>query len=295
MKSGLRDWSNLRYFLAVYRAGSTLGAAKTLGAAQPTVARRIEALEHELGLVLFDRDTRGFQPTEAARRLLAAAETVKGAIGAFDEAAADLSSSRPIRITAPEGNFSAPVHKIVIDFSKRYPGTDITFMSTNAVLDLMGGEADIALRMSHLPPDKRLIRRKISTARYALYGSQAYARRHGLPASEAELGDHHFVVYRPDGTLRDSERWILRHASPKCIVRAFAEYELLREAVCQGMGLAILNVRYSKNFADLIACLPPIDAFDQDYLMLVVPAAYQRPEVRQFVKFFAPRYAALFR
>jgi DNA-binding transcriptional LysR family regulator len=63
MKSENWNWSDLRVFLAVLDAGSTLAASKALGMAQPTVARRIDALEHATGLTLFERDTRGAQAT----------------------------------------------------------------------------------------------------------------------------------------------------------------------------------------------------------------------------------------
>ncbi|MBT8425437.1 MAG: LysR family transcriptional regulator, partial [Silicimonas sp.] len=52
MKSEFRNWSDIRVFLAVIREGSTLAASRKLGVAQPTVARRIDALEHETGLIL---------------------------------------------------------------------------------------------------------------------------------------------------------------------------------------------------------------------------------------------------
>jgi DNA-binding transcriptional LysR family regulator len=295
MKSAFRDWSNIRFFLSVCRTGSTLAAAKELGGAQPTVARRIEALEHELGLVLFERDTRGFHLTEAGRVLMAEAQAIEAAALRFGAKAADLAGSRVIRITAPKGNFSARLHRIIHEFSTRHPGTDLKFLPSNSLLDLMAGEADIALRIVFDPPDKRLIQRKISTPRLALYGSQAYAAKHGLPASPADLAGHRFVVYRPDGEPRRGERWILKQAPAARIVRTFAEYDLLHEAVAEGEGLSLLNVRASREDARLVPCFDPIAELDMEYLLLVAPAAYRRPEVRQFVKFFAPRYAATYK
>lgn len=295
MMSRLRDWSNVRYFLAVCRAGSTLAAARVLGSAQPTVARRIDALEHELGLVLFERGPRGFQTTEAGRTLIAPAEAIEAAAQEFAARAADLTTSRVIRITAPAGNFTPRIHKIVYAFSMRHPGTDLKFLPTNQVLDLMAGDADIALRMTDQPPDKRLIRRKISTPQYALYGSESYARKHGLPASEAEMRGHWFVTFRSEGEAGRSERWILRQVPASRIVRSYAEYDLIREAISEGVGLGILNVRSCEGDASLRPCFDPIPELAQEYLLLVTPASYRRPEVRQFVKFFAPRYAASFR
>lgn len=295
MMSRLRDWSNVRYFLAVFRAGSTLAAAKVLGSAQPTVARRIDALEHELGLVLFERGPRGFQTTEAGRSLIASAEAIEAAAQEFAARAADLTTSRVIRITAPAGNFTPRIYKIVHDFSMRHPGTDLKFLPTNVLLDLMAGDADIALRMTDQPPDKRLIRRKISTPQYALYGSEPYARKHGLPASVAEMHDHRFVTYRPEGEARRGERWMLKHVPASRIIRSYAEYDLMSDAISEGVGLGILNVRSCEGDASLRPCFDPIPELAQEYLLLVTPASYRRPEVRQFVKFFAPRYAASFR
>ena len=54
------DWNDIRIFLSVADAGSTLGAAKLLGMNQTTVSRRVQALEHALGLSLLARHARIF-------------------------------------------------------------------------------------------------------------------------------------------------------------------------------------------------------------------------------------------
>ena len=54
----MTDWNDLRYFLAVAETGSTLGAGKKLRVSQTTAARRIAALERELGAPLFERTRR---------------------------------------------------------------------------------------------------------------------------------------------------------------------------------------------------------------------------------------------
>ena len=87
MNSQFKNWSDLRVFLAVFRLGSTLAASKKLGIAQPTVSRRIDALEAEVGLTLFDRDTRGFKPTDFAKLLLPLAEEMERVAEKFDRKA----------------------------------------------------------------------------------------------------------------------------------------------------------------------------------------------------------------
>ncbi len=65
------NWAALKDFLAVAEAGSLSKAAGRLGVSQPTLGRRISALETELGAHLFTRSTRGLSLTTAGERLLA--------------------------------------------------------------------------------------------------------------------------------------------------------------------------------------------------------------------------------
>src|SRR5690554_2089182 len=70
------SWDDQRVFLAVLEEGSLSGAARRLGLSHPTVRSRIEALERELGAVLFTRSVNGLTPTETARALGAPARTM---------------------------------------------------------------------------------------------------------------------------------------------------------------------------------------------------------------------------
>jgi len=295
MKSEHWNWSDLRVFLAVVRAGSTLAASRKLGMAQPTVARRIEALEHAAGLVLFERDTRGFRPTEAGRALIRSAEAVEAAAQGFAAQAAELAEVRPIRLTAYAGNFSPRMLEIVTAFSDVNPGVAFEFLPTVRTLDLMAGEADIALRLLRSDPDPALIRRKISDARWTLYGSRSYADRHGLPKSADDLEGHSFVTLRRGDIPQVFHDWLSRHVAPEQIVASYSELDLMHAAIRAGRGLGISNRKLVEDDDTLIPCFPEIPEIAATHVMLISPQAYRRPEVKAFVRFFAPRYAAIFR
>ena len=49
----------LRYAVAVAKAGSLNKAAEELFIAQPNLSRAIKELEKELGIVIFDRNSKG--------------------------------------------------------------------------------------------------------------------------------------------------------------------------------------------------------------------------------------------
>ena len=65
----MRDWENLRYFMAVARNGTVSGAAKELVVSHSTVLRRIEQFEKMLDSKLFKRLQRGYALTIAGEKL----------------------------------------------------------------------------------------------------------------------------------------------------------------------------------------------------------------------------------
>jgi DNA-binding transcriptional LysR family regulator len=295
MKNWFRNWSDVRVFLMVVREGSTLAASHKLGIAQPTVARRIEALENEVGLTLFERDTRGFKPTEEARRLYPLAEAIENAVFDFATESTVMKAVRPIRITAYSANFSPRMTEILNDFSATKPNVKFELLPSTKVLDLLGGEADIALRLTRSEPDKDLICRKISTARWSLFGGRSYANKYGLPDSPHNLKGHRFVTYEPDDVPTAFHSWLVRHVSPDQIVMSFNEIDLMHAAIRSGRGLGISNLKLVETDETLIRCFDEIEELSVPQLMLIAPEAYRRPEVKAFTKFFAPRNAAIFK
>ena len=64
------DWNRARAFLVTAEEGSLSAAARALGMAQPTLGRQVDALEDELGVVLFARVGRGLTLTPSGLELL---------------------------------------------------------------------------------------------------------------------------------------------------------------------------------------------------------------------------------
>jgi DNA-binding transcriptional LysR family regulator len=298
MHSVFRNWSDIRIFLAVVSAGSTLAASKLLDIAQPTVARRIDALEHELGLTLFDRSTRGFSPTDAARTLLPAAKALEATAAELSEKALAIKKVRPIRLTAFSANLGQSTIDILGEFTELNSDVEFEFLPSVQVLDLMKGEADIALRISYSPQHPDLICRKISQAQFTLFGAPSYAQKYGLPSSPAELKDHALLAFlRPDVPPRHYD-WLVTMGGKAAIKRTFHEITLLDTAIRSGQGLGIINTRLVApdiEAGTLIPCFDAPEELSAAHQVIISPDAYRRPEVRAFTKFFMPRYAKLYK
>lgn len=295
MKSGFRDWSDVRVFMAVMRAGSTLAASKCLDIAQPTVARRIEALEHVLGLTLFERDTKGFQPTPEARDLMAEAEALEAAATRFGDKAQRLTQDRKrvIRITAFYSAFSGRLPIALDEFIALHPDIGFEFLPNDTPLDLAAGEADVAIRVTQTINDPTLICSKLNEVPFSLFASKRYAARHGLPKSEADLAGHKFVGHDGRHTRNTLATWLAARIDPGQIVMTCDHTRGIEGAILSGVGLGVLPTSFGNDKPGILRCfdLPP--EVSQSMWFLANPAAYRRPEVKTFAAFFVPRYRAL--
>ena len=296
MKSDFRDWSDVRVFLAVVRAGLTLAASKVLGTAQPTVARRIETLEHALGLVLFERDTRGFQPTPEGQALIGQAQAVEAAITAFAEKAGRLIAgrSRTIRITAFKDAFTGRLPTVLADFIRLHGDVQFDLLPSDERLDIAGGEADVAIRVAQKIEDTSLISRKIRDSSFSLFASKAYAEKHPLPLAETEFAGHRFAVFKGREGEFECNKWLLARIEPAQIVMTCEGLSAMTGAVIMGAGIGLLPTNYGRDNDNIVRGLElPLDTALATWL-LVNPVAYRRPEVRAFAAFLVPLYRAMF-
>lgn len=297
MNSAFTNWSDVRVFLAVLRGGSTLAASKQLGMAQPTVARRIDALEHATGLSLFHRDTRGFHPTSEACALAPMAEAMETAATRFGEKAADIHTALAglIRFTAPPQSFSPNLAAILSDFSEQNPGVTFELLAESKVLNLAAGEADVGLRFAAEMHDGTLICTKLTDVRASLYAAPGYVARHGKPTSEHELHGHKFVV---SDQLRRSftiNTWLVDRIAADQIVTRGSSFDAIIAAVLAGLGVAPLPNSLAADHPNLIKCFEPPVGTGVSSWLVISPDAHKRPEVRAFSKFFAARFRAVFR
>ncbi len=171
------NFDDLRYMLAVAETGTTLAASKMLRVSQSTVSRRIAALEDALQVELFDKRRTGYFLTEAGSLLLAPAEAVRQAVDAFSGAVDSLSReiSGTVRFTTNEvlGSFVLP--RLIERLRQRHPGVKLEVDTTNVLRDLVGGEADVALRASPAPT-QGVPRRVEDLAGHAIIGIDAHVR-----------------------------------------------------------------------------------------------------------------------
>lgn len=257
MSIGRIDWEDQRAFLAVLDSGSLSGAARALALAQPTVRKRIEALEARLGVALFTRAPNGLVPTAQALALGPHVRSMAAASEAFARAA-----------SAPEGTVGGTVRLTVSEFvgievlpamlaplRRAYPRLTIEIALSNQPADLLGQEADIAVRMTE-PRQGALIARYIGAIPLRFFAHRAYVAAHGLPESLDALAAH--ALIGPDRAMSDLA--VVAGLDPAMAPVRFAirtdSHAGQAAAIRAGLGIGVLQVPIGENDPDLVPVLP---------------------------------------
>ena len=196
------DWTLVRSFLAVLDAGSLMGAARRLGAQQPTLSRHVAELEAQLGAPLFERTGRGVTPTAAA---LAIADAARQMEGGADTLARALTRERSattgsVRITASQVAATWLLPELLARFAQDEPGIEIELVASNQLSNLLRREADIAVRMLR-PAQASLVARKLADIRIVACAHQRYLDHAGTPRKPADLLEHRLIGYDRDETI----------------------------------------------------------------------------------------------
>jgi DNA-binding transcriptional LysR family regulator len=258
------DWALYRSFLAVVDTGSLSGAARSLGIAQPTVGRHIEALEEALGgVALFTRSPGGLRPTETALALAPHAETMASAARALIRAASgEAHAARGVaRVTASEIVGAEVLPPILTDFRETWPDIDIELVLSNRQEDLLRRDADIAVRMAR-PTQGALFAKRVGTVRLTFFAHRAYLQKHGEPTSLTELAGHTLIGYDrvapPLEALKDVEFPISREIFSLRTDNDLAQLAALRA----GFGICPCQPGVARRDPNLVPVLPGAFGFD---------------------------------
>ncbi len=281
------DWNDLKYFLAVARAGSTLAAAKSLRVNQSTVRRRLQELERQLGCELVRRHPTGYRLTEMGEHIREHALRVEIAVSDFERTVSAKSNEirGTVKITCPEALGPRLIGTRLIEkFNARYPDVRIEFVMSDRILELGSGEADIAIRAKR-PAENALFGRKIADSPWAVYASQSYVARRGRIENAAQIDSHSVVMFA--GALSDhpAVRW-LKSAAPNAHVAARANsIGALLPSVKSGAGIALMPVIVGENEKDLVRLLDLGPDMSTPFYLLTHRDLRRTPRIRAFFGF----------
>ncbi|MCA9576614.1 MAG: LysR family transcriptional regulator [Myxococcales bacterium] len=229
-------WDDLRFLLAVVRAGSFSAAAQALTVEQSTVSRRIAALEGVLGTALFERSHTGLRATEATEALLPHLERVEAELRAVLDAARQHEPEvrGRVRLALTEAlaaHYVIP--RLLRPLRAQHPRLTVDLLTSDLAADLSRREADLALRFFR-PRGGDLIVKRVARLPTTFVAHQSYPKLASKVPAE-----HDFIALALPGIDTPEEAFARRHAQVEPSMRTNG-YLAQVEAVRAGLGVALL-------------------------------------------------------
>ncbi len=190
----------MRVFEQVVAEGGFAAAARKLDLAPAVVTRLVGDLEKHLGVRLLQRTTRRLSLTPAGEEYLARLRAILGDL-AEAEAMAHAHSREmtgTVRVVALPGLATHVLAPAIAEFQRMHPKI-VVDVHAEDVSDPDVEQYDFALLTDHVPPHASAIVRTVVATESVLCAAPEYLKRHGEPATLADLEGHRFVRLRLPG------------------------------------------------------------------------------------------------
>jgi DNA-binding transcriptional LysR family regulator len=236
------DIQDFRIFARVAAVQNLSQVGGELALTPGTISKRLQALEEDLGVRLFDRTTRSIRITEEGQSFLRHAERI---LSEFDAARAIIGDSvaRPkgrLKVAAPTLIGASRLVGALDHFMRLYPEIQIQIDLTDRAINLQEDGYDVAIRIGALA-DSSVIAKRLAADPQVLVASPAYLTRAGVPEAAQALGQHACLTHV------DATTWVLRkeqidvQVKPGGNLRSNNSEYLLASALA-GSGIAQLSL-----------------------------------------------------
>ncbi|MBY3165701.1 LysR family transcriptional regulator [Rhizobium laguerreae] len=232
----MMEWSDLRIFLAIARSGTLGGAAKRVGQTQPTMGRRLRALESALGQTLFQRTADGFVLTDEGTAVLGHAERMEEEALAVERqiAGGQVQLEGLLRLSSSDWFGTYMLAPALAEFGRRHPKVCVELLTDSRLYSLPRREADLVFRIKPFE-EPEVISRRLLQIPYAVYTAEGMDIDLGTDGAGLRLitMDTAFAEM-PDAI------WLKERLPAAEIVLRSNSREVQAEMCRQGGGLAVL-------------------------------------------------------
>ncbi|AND67498.1 hypothetical protein ATSB10_00440 [Dyella thiooxydans] len=240
------EWSDVRIFLAIAREGSLGAAARRVGQTQPTMGRRLRALEAAVGQTLFQRTPDGFVLTDEGNAVMASAERMEEEALAFERQLAGGGSALggSLRLAASDWFGSYVLTPILAEFARRQPAVMVELLTDTRLYSLARREADLAFRITPFDePD--VIARRLLRMPYSLYMHRDQPR-----LRKGGRGVRLVTMNAAFGGMPDVA-WLKKHLPEATVAGTSNNREVQARLCAEGVGVAVLPTALGDAFGEL--------------------------------------------
>ena len=285
------DIQDLRIFARVAALQNLSAVGTELSLTPGTISKRIQALEEELCVRLFDRTTRSIRITEEGATFLAHAQRI---LSELDQARANVGDnvSKPkgkLKVTAPASLAERFVAPAICAFMRAYPDISSAGRPHGSRRQPAGGR----LRRRHprgVLSDSSLIAKRLTADREIIVAAPAFLHEHGTPKTLNDLSQLPCLI------LGESWSWAFGPPDKNVLIRVNGRLrsdngELLKHAALAGLGLlrtSELRVRPELDKGRLVRVLAEHEISGDAGIWAVYPGPrHILPKLRVFLDYLA--------
>jgi len=228
-------------FVEVVNRGSLSAAARAEGIAPAVIGRRLDALEHRLGVKLLQRTTRKLALTDEGAAFLEDCQRILSELESAEAAVAERSARATghLLISAPAGFGRLHVAPLIPSFLAEHREVAVTLNLNDRVVDIIGEGVDVAIRIASLS-DSNLVSVKLADNHRVVVGTPAYLKRHGVPTTLEDLAKHNCMTISSEGSQRG---WTFLQGEKNVTIKIAGNMScndgaVLHDWVLAGKGLA---------------------------------------------------------
>lgn len=142
----------MQTYVRIVESGSLSAAANQLGTSQPTISRRLQALEKQLGTKLILRTTHAMKLTDDGERCYQHAKTLIDGWNALED---DLNNAKDepvgiLRVRAPHAFGQDQLIAPLVDYLNQYPKMAVDWMLNDHSPDFINEDIDCAIHVGEL-------------------------------------------------------------------------------------------------------------------------------------------------
>jgi DNA-binding transcriptional LysR family regulator len=284
-------------FVRLYETRSFSATARELGMTQPTVSKRLQALEKSLAARLVERNTRGLRPTEAGSVYY---ERCKRWLSEMQDVEAQLAAARRVsrgrlRLSVPVSLGQVQLARIALRFQRQHPGVQLDFSLTDRRVDLVQEGIDVAIRVGRVGTTD-VVARELARYEPILVATPAYLERRGAPATFAELRARRIIYY---GSDRDESIFLgdQRHKVRRDRDLVVGDPLSLREAIRDGVAIGMISpwlVEEDIARAQLVRVLPEARGETFPVHAVYLPTRNLPAHIRAFIDYCASEVPRVF-
>lgn len=236
--------SDLLIFVQVVKTGNLSSAGRDLGFSAAVVSKRLQRLEEQLSVRLFNRTTRKVVLTDEGTRYY---EYCVRILSDLEEAESLITCGNrhpkgTLRVTVPAAFGRLHIAPLVPIFLRRYPDLHLVLHLSDRVIDIIEEGYDIAVRIGDLK-DSGLVARNLCIDNRVVVATPSYIEKHGEPQHPDDLQDYNALVFSSQPTTLNLWKFS-DEAGQTYVAKVSGNFvtnncDALREAILADLGIAL--------------------------------------------------------